>query len=558
MTLNPRSPLASGKPKLDFNIDTPTGAPAGRVGTHGHGQRSDAVPPLGAAFKAGRFGRLVPELTQPLIPDDAALVELGLAMTEGAGGKPSSDNRNIPAGFTYLGQFIDHDITLDTTSLSEVAQDPSALENFRTPRLDLDSVYGGGPRVQPSLYDRTSPGRAKLLIGLTSDGVFPVKAGLAHDLPRNAQGFALIGDERNDENLLVAQTHLAFLRLHNRMVDRLVDSMPADRLFDAARRATIDLYQAMVLRDFLGKLCDVNDIAAAVAGRRVFRFETFGAFGQPYMPAEFSAAAYRLGHSMVRNAYSHNRFFGPAGPGPGTFDFFFRFTAKSGLIGTPGNPATFPSDWIIDWRRYLDFTLPNEVSTFDGNFTRTIDPYLAEELHLLGVPQAAQGAPRPAPTAASSLAVMNLRRGVKMLLPAAQDLATFMGVPIVPAADIAAAGPDGAVAARHGMHERTPLWYYILKEAELTQGGQRLGPLGSLIVAETFVGLLQGDPQSLLARNPGWRFGQPIPGLVVPGADLAFSFADLVATAAGGRDANLLSPVDDPGNERPPAPPPGG
>lgn len=508
---------------------------------HGHGPRHDVVPPPGMAFEAGRFGRMVPELARGFEPPDAALAELGLAMLD-KDDAVSSDNPNIPAGYTYLGQFIDHDITLDTTTLTEVAQDPTGVENFRTPRLDLDSVYGLGPRVQPSLYDRDSRGRARLLVGTTSlGGAEPIPAGLPHDLPRNAQGFALIGDERNDENLLVAQTHNAFLRFHNAIVDQLPASVPDNQLFDTARRHVVELYQAMLLRDFLSKLCDPNDIAAAIEQRRFYRFEQTSRYGQPFMPVEFSVAAYRLGHSMVRRTYSHNRIFRPGNPPLPTasFDLLFLFTAKSGEIGrtgpTPANKPTLPGDWIIDWRRFLDFGTTDTADGFTLNLSRRIDPYLAEELHKL--PTGAGAA-----SADTSLAVMNLRRGVKMKLPAAQDLACFMGVPVLEP-DALATGADGEVARKHGLHLRTPLWYYILKEAGVTQGGARLGPLGSLIVAETFVGLLQGDPDSLLARNPGWRFGQPVPGLLVPGADVGFSFADLVAVASGGRDKERLSPI---------------
>ncbi|MGE0223104.1 MAG: heme peroxidase family protein [Acetobacteraceae bacterium] len=520
---------------------------AGR-GHHGYAQRQDIIPPRGISFEPGRFGRMFPELTTPLEPPDAALAELGAAMLDGPGGRDSGDNSSIPAGFTYLGQFIDHDVTLDTTTLTEVAQDPTAVENFRTPRLDLDSVYGFGPRAQPSLYDRFSPGRAKLLLGGTTQGnAEPIKAGLPHDLPRNSQGFAIIGDERNDENLLVAQTHVAFLRFHNAIVDRLAGTVPDGALFGAARRATIDLYQAMVIRDFLTKLCDPCDIEAALTRRRFFRFERFGKFGQPYIPIEFSVAAYRLGHSMVRSDYSHNRIFRPGGPvgASGTLDLLFQFTAKSGAIGTtgdgPANRPTLPGDWIIDWRRFLDFGTVDPADGFVLNLTRNIDPYLAEPLHrLFGV---------ETPTADTRLSVMNLRRGVKMKLPAAQEVAQFMGVAVLSPDEIAAGGPDGDVARQHGLHVRTPLWYYILKEAELRQQGSRLGPLGSKIVAETFVGLLQGDPGSILARNPNWRFGQPLPGLVLDGADVSFTFADLVAVASGGRSKEQLSPIDDPANK---------
>ncbi len=519
--------------------------PSIEPGTHGHQPRHDVVPPLGTSFRAGRFGRMVPELATPFAAPDEALIDLGLAMVDRRMTDVAGDNRNIPAGFTYLGQFIDHDITLDTTTLNEVSQDPTTITNFRTPRLDLDSVYGLGPRVQPSLYDRHSPGRAKLLLGRTTvGGLVAIKAGLPHDLPRNPQGMAIVGDERNDENLLVAQTHVAFLRFHNAIVDRLAGTVADDDLFDAARRAVVDLYQAMVIRDFLTKICDVNDVEAVLRdGRRFFRFETFGNYGQPYMPVEFSAAAYRLGHSMVREEYSHNRIFDPA-----TFRLLFDFTAKSGAIGTdgggPANKPTLPSDWIIDWRRFVDFG----AAGVPLNFSRNIDPYLAPALHEIGRPPPVPPA-TPQEKALRSLAVMNLRRGVKMKLPSAQDLANFMGIPPLTPEQIGdPASEDGRAAKRHGLHESTPLWYYILKEAHVLHGGEHLGPLGSRIVAETFIGLLQGDPESILSRNRQWRLGQPLNGLILPGAADSFSFKDLIAISAGGAAPGQLSPVDDPAN----------
>jgi hypothetical protein len=533
-------------------------APKTDPGYRGHAQRHEVPPPLGQSVPAGRFGRMLPELSTPLEVPDAALVALGMAMRDDpATGAQSTDNANIPAGYTYLGQFIDHDITLDTTTLTEVADDPMAVENFRTPRLDLDSVYGFGPRAQPSLYDRASKrlggdsAPVKLLVGSTSiGGAEQAFAGEPHDLPRNTQGFALIGDERNDENLLVAQTHVAFLRFHNAIADRLIGQAPTGKLFDTTRRAVIDLYQAMVLRDFLTKLCDVNDIALAVEKRDFFRFETFGAFGQPYMPVEFSVAAYRLGHSMVREAYSHNRIFNTEGGIPATFELLFLFTAKSGQIGvvpgpTPANKPTLPGDWIIDWRRFAEFERPLPAGTVPLNLSRSIDPYLAKELHELGLPP---GVSEPAADGSSSLAVMNLRRGAKMKLPAAQDVARFMGIPVLAPEMIGDDTPDGRVARQHGLHERTPLWYYILKEAAKTQGGARLGPLGSRIVAETFVGLLDGDPTSILGRAPSWKFGDPIPGLVLPGADRRFTFADMLMIAAehpvpNGAPVVNLSPI---------------
>src|SRR5262249_54073752 len=148
-------------------------------------------------------------------PNPQHLAELGMAMVETA---PQSNNATLdsatPAGFTYLGQFVDHDITLDTTPLPEQLEDPLATENFRTPALDLDCLYGNGPIAHPFLYQRSNP--SLFLIGTNAPvGGFP---DLDNDLPRNPDGFALIGDPRNDENLIVAQLHLAMLKFHNKVV----------------------------------------------------------------------------------------------------------------------------------------------------------------------------------------------------------------------------------------------------------------------------------------------------------------------------------------------------
>ena len=187
------------------------------------------------------FGRMFPRLP-PLEVSDAKLKALADAMLDAAPTDTAGDNPNVPAGFTYLGQFVDHDITLDLTSLSEKNKDPLGIENFRTPSLDLDCVYGLGPDGSPHLYARNPTDTAKhgpkLLIGKNVNVAFGgVTGDFRNDLPRNPEGFALIGDHRNDENLLVAQTHLAFLKFHNKVCDLLAGSAnpPAD-IFAEARR----------------------------------------------------------------------------------------------------------------------------------------------------------------------------------------------------------------------------------------------------------------------------------------------------------------------------------
>ncbi|WP_282604462.1 heme peroxidase family protein [Pelagibius sp. Alg239-R121] len=473
----------------------------------------------------GKFGRMFPNLPA-LQVSDAKLADLAASMLDQPGTAPSGDNGTIPAGFTYLGQFVDHDLTLDTTPISDQATDPTITENFRTPALDLDSLYGDGPGVRPELYARKSrtpygPSN-KFLLGVTLPSEEQdIPNPLPNDLPRNRVGRPLIGDERNDENLVVAQTHLAFLKFHNAVIDFLSSNRPdltgADQ-YTEARRIVAWHYQWIVLFDFVERLTEPGLIRKIKhEGRRFYRFKT-----TPFMPVEFSAAAYRLGHSMVRQVYDFNRVFREGGLTPATLRLLFGFTGKSGAIvgdlvndpsvdPTPGIPggklASLPGNWIIDWRRFYDLGL-------DGtpvNASRLIDPKLASDLHSLPGESGLQGV----------LAFRNLKRGVQLRLPSGQAIAAFIGADLLSAGDLIS-GPDGAVVQEHGLQANTPLWYYILKEAEVLHGGQRLGPVGSTIIAETFLGLVHGDHGSFLWQRSNWR-----PEL--PGSDAGnFTMADLI------------------------------
>lgn len=460
--------------------------------SHGVVHRGE-LPPLGTVFKPGRFGRMFPQL-RPLLPTSDALNELGAAMRD-AGPRAradarSEDNPDVPAGYTYLGQFIDHDITLDTTTLSEQPIDPQAVFNFRTPKLELDSVYGLGPSGQPYLYERDAPERFVIGKTVVGRGDPTIPAGLPNDLPRSGQGFALIGDPRNDENLLVAQLHLAFLKFHNKVVDLLASQgVPKTALFDEARRTVRWHYQWIVLNDFLPRIVDPSILTGVCDGTCpscVFEEE-------PFIPVEFSVAAYRLGHSMVRQVYNHNRVFRPDGVAPASLNLLFVFSGLSGNIrGTGSELAALPSDWIIDWRRFFDLhtTETRPEQGFGLNLSRTIDPFLAAELHEL-------------PKGGGNLATRNLQRGRMMQLPSGQSVACAMRVAPMNPEDIAS-GPDGRIAKKHGFDRQTPLWYYILKEAQVQGKSQRLGEVGSRILSEVFVGLLAGDPESYLAQMPDW------------------------------------------------------
>jgi hypothetical protein len=460
-----------------------------------------------------RFGKMFPDL-KPFRPPDDALRSLGRAMREVALGDPALNLSSIPAGFTYLGQFVDHDITFDQTVGFPEIDDPEEIEQARTPTLDLDSLYGLGPRRQPELYDQEArPSRAPFEIGLTSStpssggiGLPDVPVSLPNDLPRTGKD-AVIGDPRNDENLVVAQTHLAFLKFHNRLIERepLGDDGDEDGSatftqaeedrkqtpFHRARRRVRWHYQWLVLNDFLPSIIDPGVLADIRSnGRKFYDFdgEPFG--GTPFMPLEFSGAAYRFGHSMVRDSYNYNRVFNALGPPAltdATLGLLFSFT------GGGGN-APIPSNWIIDWRRFFGVGR-RELR----NFARRIDTKLIPQLHQL--PETAPGQP-------SSLAVRNLLRGSRVGLPTGQAVADAMGFTALTPTEVAG-GDDGPILRQHGFHLRTPLWYYVLKEAEVQGEGKRLGEVGSRIVGEVFVGLLEGDRNSFLSKQPDWKPGLP-------------------------------------------------
>jgi hypothetical protein len=453
------------------------------------------APTIGGQKGQTFFDRMFGNLT-PLDATDADLEQLANTMRETATADPALNNTNVPAGFTYLGQFIDHDISLDLTPLSEKIEDPTMLKNFRTPGLDLDCLYGAGPGPHRFLFARNEP---KFLIGTASaspDAEGNTIGALPNDLERTRHGVALIGDHRNDENLLVAQTHLALLKFHNKVVDHLKTSgTPDSQLFDEASRTVRWHYQWMVLHDFVERLTAPGMIDTILAqGRKFYRFKSV-----PYMPLEFAGAVYRLGHSMVREAYSHNRVFRFAQPrlAPATLQLLFQFSGLSGGIdGELGGTPTLPSNWVIDWRRFYDFNTP-AAPGFEFNHSRKLDPFIVPALHTLpGFPAGREG----------NLAFRNLRRGVTLGLPSGQDIAEVVSdeINITPMTNAEiASGPDGAVAAQLGFDTHTPLWYYILKEAQVKGNGERMGPVGARILAEVFLGIVAGDKDSYLSE-PGW------------------------------------------------------
>ncbi|MGY2134469.1 peroxidase family protein [Hymenobacter sp. HD11105] len=483
---------------------------------HGELYLRDHIPPRSIYYEHGRFGRLFPSL-QPCASNTpevrANLLELGRAgglmdpgdpMPATGGGPldPSPNNRDhltMPPGFTFLGQFLDHDMTFDPTSSLERQNDPEAVANFRTPFLELDSLYGAGPAANPHFYDARTR-NIKFLI----ESLDPGNPAAHADLPRNSQLTALIADPRNDENVIISQLHLALLRFHNALADELnVLAQPdAGAAFRRVQQLVRWHYQWLIVHEYLPTICGqqtVQDILAR--GRKFYTWRNL-----PFIPVEFSVAAFRFGHTQIRPGYRLNQ----DGDGGNPFEaFIFRADIAhsdpdpADLRGGKRAPRRF-----VDWRIFFEGLGPGTKRN------KQLDTQLSSPMFQLPTSSPGPGEPPP------SLAQRNLLRGLTFGLPSGQNVAALMA-PVIGSDPLT----PGELAELQplGMARQTPLWYYILKEAEVRAGGNRLGPVGARIVAEVMLGLLEGDSMSYLAQNPTW-----VPTLA-PGRD--FKMADLLKFA---------------------------
>jgi len=415
------------------------------------------------------------------------LRELGKSMRDPGEGKI----HGIPAQsiHTYFGQFVDHDITLERASDAISLKDPRVLAleevtknivNSRSPELELDSVYG--PNLDGVLSPRDPRNPAKMLIAEVEPfGGLPAGKDPFHDFPRNPKDHsALIGDPRDDENIVVEQIHIAFLRAHNALIDR-------GYRFDEARKLLRQHHQWIVLDDFLERIADSNIVK--LIRQRGPRF-----FNPPprafFMPLEFTVAAFRFGHSRVRAGYD---------------DFNDkRESAPLHLLFRPSRRLT--DDWIIEWPSFLDPEDP-------GRFPRPLDTSLTARL--LELPPDTL----PGKDPETNLAIRNLLRGFILRMPTGQAVARAMAAqgvePMTPdeIESVAKAFPyeppgqgqpekpdQVATLKKGGFFERTPLWFYILAEAAFYSRGHRLGPVGSTIVAEVMIAIIRNSTDSILSE----------------------------------------------------------
>jgi Animal haem peroxidase len=358
------------------------------------------------------------------------------------------------AGWPFFGQYVAHDITADRSTLKSHV-DPLQLRNARSPRLNLESLYGDGPVGHPYLFERSDP--AKLLTG--PDG---------RDVLRNCEGTAVIGDPRNDSHVFMSQMHLAFVRAHNAFVDLVrSEGTPESEVFETAARELRWHYQTVVLREFLPRLVGPDLVASLLnEGPRFYRPS-----GQPFIPLEFADAAYRYGHSQIRHKYVLNDKGGAVRIFPELIGF--RPVAQNQtidwahLFDSPGRPPAARA-------KKIDGRLVSALISLPVALTGDCE---VQEFH--------------------SLAVRDLERGQGVGLPSGEAVARFLNEEPLNRDEI------GAVKA--GWSGETPLWYYILREADVRSNGNRLGPVGARIVGDVLVGLLDLDLSSVRHAPAGWQ-----------------------------------------------------
>jgi Animal haem peroxidase len=488
----------------------------------------------GAPASSGYFGRLFPNLAPFASVNStvtAALMEVGqqggimdandslmagpkaLITDQTLNGNPTSsnsygtnpDNPAMTAGSTFVGQFTDHDITFDQTSQLGVTQNPLTSPNARTPALDLDSVFGGGPGLRPDLYVPNPDGSVgpQLLIG---------SGGMHEDVPRVANGdgtySAILGDPRNDENLVIAGLHCAHILFYNRVLAELgsIDLSPypaaqgadlsnAHDQFLIARQITLWHYQWLLVNEHLPQIAGQAMVSNVLSnGNKFYKPPA----GDAFMPVEFAAACYRFGHSMVRPSYRANFTSGTGDSTNPTADPFFGLVFDATEPSFSG-PINYDRDDLLGGypapRRYIGWQTFFDFGDGQVKNNKKIDTTISSVLFTLPVPAIAPHTQ----TSPTVLPQRNLLRQLTWGLPSGQQVAKAMGIPPLKPGDL-----DGIGDVYLPFLSSTPLWYYILAEAKAANNGLYLGPVAGRIVTETLLGLLRADPNSYLSNKPGW------------------------------------------------------
>lgn len=501
-----------------------------------------------------RYGYLFPDLAdeelsgcfQGTTPAEtcARLREFEIASRVPLSHQPALPMR-LPAAYTYFGQFVNHDISAPVGDVTQQtdrpaplgvigAVDPPGLDrterssrevilanlaNEHPEPMTLCSLYGDGPdSTDPGIAGLYEPDRKRFILGVTRrapDSVFTramidprwvVHAAGARDIPRKDRR-PLIADCRNDENVIISQLHLALMLFHNKAVAVLEPGHPdpAD-CFRAARRLVTLHYHWLILNDFLPKLLSPAVLGKPLANR------PGRLSGRGEVPLEFTTAAFRFGHSMVGSAYDFNANFGVHGRiakrGASLADLF-DFTSAQNMDGAGADAQVLPDHWVIDWKRMTRARRPGGRGL--GGAERIDMIFARDMLSQIGSSQV---------TVHGSILFRNLMRGYHRRIPFGQRLAAACGVPPLTSSEIRDVLPEGlrAPAERMGFLTETPAWLYFLLEARVREGGERVGPAASHIIADTIVGLMQLNPGSLLHEEGGTWHPRQSP-LAVPGTE---------------------------------------
>ena len=419
----------------------------------------------------------------------------------------SSPDGSLPAGYAFFSQLVDHDMILGTEIGLDQEQLPEhklvKLANLRSPSLDLHCLYGLGPGAAPFLYDPDEPGCLASGNGDHDD-----------DVTRTRHGLALIGDPRNDENLLISQMHLLFIRFANKVFRATRDAGDPSP-FTKAQIKVRHHYQYLVAHDLLKRICDPGIYEFAHDQLRKGKFPVFyqrESLQSFPIPIELSAAAFRVGHTLLRSKYQINE-----------------QQSEIDLLDLPmidpDHPAV-PESLVVDWRYFFeldDDIEPNRCKAFnlkymDGLIRKPGTTSGTETHSVLG-----------------SLAYRDILRGHVLGVPEGPQVAQALkeaGYPINPAQNLDFHSIDGWTSVDNLVRRRIltapPLLFYILREAEIVGEGERLGPVGSAILLEVFLGILSGCKTSFL--NPKWKFSldpEIAPRTSALGTRL-FDMADLV------------------------------
>lgn len=462
-----------------------------------------------------------------LIPDKEGILkslsDLGAAMCDKD--FDASFDSDLASAYTYFAQFVNHDINFtdvqkgkDETDFEMLASPDlrpwtkqmisERVSNTRDGMLELDVLYG---RLEANvLSPREKGNRKRMALGtvtLPADQPSAVGDDIEHDVVRGPKApnlrndrTALIGDRRNDSNLIVSQLHVAFLRAHNKIVDRPECS------FEQARQILRKHYHSIILHDFLPKIVPqhIIDLVMNPEAKKLYHREQG-------LPLEFSVAAFRFGHSMIRRTYYYN-----AKRPRVDLSSLFTLVALSNSVAKPVPNQGFPSlpkDRIIQWQNFIG----NKAPELHRNKARRLRTQMVDPLfHLFNDDPNFDGE--------RSLAVQDLKRGYMFCIPTGQRIADELEVPRLTPKQIEEASTPAQVQVLKdsGMLECTPLSFYVLAEATLNNG--MLGEVGGRIVAEVLIGLIRDHPDSIIGT--GWK-ADPALGA----KDGKFSLSDLLRLA---------------------------